>query len=190
MSTPTNLSAIPDDLPVPENDGACDHLMGHSLPAVTLHATSGRAVDLGALRGRNVLYCYPRTGQPDVALPGGWDRIPGARGCTPEACNFRDHHAELRALGVAEVFGLSTQDTAYQKEAATRLELTFELLSDNQLAFANALKLPTFIADGMTLVKRVTMVIDDAKITKFFYPVFPPDQAAETALAWLKANPR
>jgi peroxiredoxin len=190
MSTPINLSAIPDDLPVPENDGACDHLTGRLFPAVTLQSTAGRAVDLGALPGRNVLYCYPRTGQPGVALPGGWDSIPGARGCTPEACNFRDHHAELRALGVMEVFGLSTQDTAYQKEAAIRLELTFELLSDHQLAFAQALNLPTFVADGMTLIKRVTMVIDDGKITKFFYPVFPPDKAAETVLEWVKANPR
>ncbi len=190
MSNPTNLSAIPADLPVPGNDGACDHLTGQSFPAVTLQSTAGRAVDLGGLRGRNILYCYPRTGQPGAALPGGWDSIPGARGCTPEACNFRDHHAELRALGVTEVFGLSTQDTAFQKEAATRLELTFELLSDDHLAFAQALNLPTFVADGMTLIKRVTMVIDDGKITKFFYPVFPPDKAAETVVEWVKANPR
>ena len=189
MSTPTNLSAIPADLPVPENDGACDHLVGRSIPAITLPSTDGAAVNLGELKGRHVLYCYPRTGQPGVALPGGWDSIPGARGCTPEACNFRDHHAELRALGVAGVYGLSTQDTEYQKEAATRLELTFPLLSDAKLEFVRALDLPSFAADGMTLVKRVTMVIDNGKITKFFYPVFPPDKAAEVVVDWVKENP-
>lgn len=190
MSTPIDLSAIPADLPVPENDSACDHLTGQSMPEVTLPSTAGRTVELNGLRGRNVVYCYPRTGQPGAALPGGWDSIPGARGCTPEACNFRDHHAELRALGVAAVFGVSTQDPAYQKEAATRLELSFELLSDEQLAFAHALRLPLFEADGMNLVKRVTLIIDDGRITKFFYPVFPPDRAAETVLDWLRANPR
>jgi peroxiredoxin len=188
MSTPTNLSSIPADLPVPENDGACDPLTGRSLPTITLPSTTGAEVNLGALPGRHVLYCYPRTGQPGVALPDGWDSIPGARGCTPEACNFRDHHAELRALGVAGVYGLSTQDTNYQKEAATRLELTFPLLSDAELKFIRALNLPTFEADGMTLVKRVTMIVDDGKITKFFYPVFPPDKAAETVIEWLRAN--
>jgi peroxiredoxin len=189
MSTPINLSAIPADLPVPENDGACDHLTGRTMPAITLPSTAGDAVNLGELKGRQVLYCYPRTGQPGVALPGGWDSIPGARGCTPEACNFRDHHAELRGLGVAGVYGLSTQDTEYQKEAATRLELTFPLLSDAKLEFVRALNLPTFEADGMTLVKRVTMVIDNGRITKFFYPVFPPDKAAEVVVDWVKANP-
>src|SRR5262249_43987943 len=160
-----------DNLPVPENDGACDHLPGKLLPAISLPSTDGASVDLGKLRGRHVLYCYPRTGQPGAALPGGWDSIPGARGCTPEACNFRDHHAELRELGVAGVYGLSTQDSAYQKEAAERLKLTFPLLSDEKLAFANSMRLPTFVADGMTLVKRLTMVIDNGKITKVFYPV-------------------
>jgi peroxiredoxin len=189
MSTPTNLSEIPADLPVPENDGACDHLAGRTIPALTLPSTGGVAVNLGELKGRHVLYCYPRTGQPGVALPGGWDNIPGARGCTPEACNFRDHHAELRALGVAGVYGLSTQDPDYQKEAATRLALTFPLLSDAKLEFVRALNLPTFEADGMTLVKRVTMVIDNGKITKFFYPVFPPDKAAEVVVDWVKSNP-
>jgi peroxiredoxin len=189
MSTSTNLSSIPPDLPVPENDGACDHLTGRSVPAITLPSTAGGEVNLGTWKGRHVLYCYPRTGQPGVALPGGWDSIPGARGCTPEACNFRDHHAELRALGVAGVYGLSTQDTDYQKEAATRLELTFPLLSDAELKLIRALNLPTFETDGMTLVKRVTMIIDDGKIVKFFYPVFPPDKAAEVVVDWLKSNP-
>ena len=188
MSTPVNLSAIPDDLPVPENDGACDHLAGRSMPAISLPSTGGGEVNLGDLKGRHVLYCYPRTGQPGAALPSGWDSIPGARGCTPEACNFRDHHAELRELGVAGVYGLSTQDTAYQKEAAERLKLAFPLLSDEKLAFVNAMKLPTFVADGMTLVKRVTMVIDDGKITKVFYPVFPPDKAAEVVADWVRTN--
>lgn len=190
MSIPTNLSAIPADLPVPEDDGACQHLTGRPLPAISLNSTAGYAVNLGGLKGRHVIYCYPRTGQPGAALPGGWDGIPGARGCTPEACNFRDHHAELRTLGVVDVFGVSTQDPAYQKEAAGRLELSFKLLSDVELEFVRELNLPTFEVDGVTLIKRVTMIVDDGTITKFFYPVFPPDKAAETVLDWVRAHPR
>lgn len=181
-----NLYRIPEGLPVPVDDGACDHLPGMRLPSVSLLSTAGREIDLASLPGRTVVYCYPRTGRPDADTPTGWDQIPGARGCTPQSCSFRDHHAELRALG-ADVFGLSTQDTAYQQEVVERLHLPFELLSDEHLAFARALRLPTFEVDGMTLIKRLTMVIDSGTITHVFYPVFPPDKSADEVISWLRS---
>lgn len=141
-------------------------------------------MDLSALAGTTVVYCYPRTGRPDEDLPQGWDGIPGARGCTPQSCAFRDHHAELRALR-ARVFGLSTQSTGYQREAAERLHLPFALLSDEGLEFAGALDLPTFHAAGMTLIKRLTLVVEDGRIEKVFYPVFPPGENAQRVVEWL-----
>ena len=141
-------------------------------------------------RGRTVVYAYPRTGQPGAALPTGWDDIPGARGCTPQSCAFRDHFADLKSADVSHVFGLSTQDNAYQTEAAERLHLPFPLLSDDKLALATALKLPTMQVEDMTLLKRMALVIDDARITHVFYPVFPPDRNASDVLAWLQAHPR
>lgn len=187
MSGEQDYSALPADLPVPEDDGACDHLPGLRLPALTLPGTDGSEIDLAALAGRTVVYCYPMTGRPGEALPEGWDGIPGARGCTPQSCAFRDHHAELRGLG-ARVFGLSTQSTGYQREAAERLHLPFPLLSDEGLEFARALALPTFEAGGMTLIRRLTLVIRDGEIEKVFYPVFPPGSDAESAAAWLREN--
>jgi peroxiredoxin len=145
-------------------------------------------VDLAALPGRTVVYCYPRTGRPDQALPQGWNEIPGARGCTPESCAFRDHYGEIRARG-ARVFGLSTQDTAYQREAVERLHLPFDLLSDADLAFTTALRLPTFAVEGMTLIKRLTLILTDGRIDKVFYPVFPPDRNADDVISWLEQNP-
>jgi peroxiredoxin len=185
VASAQNPYELPDDLPVPEDDGAADHLPGMRLPSVPLASTSGEIVDLSALPGRTVVYCYPMTGRPDRSLPAGWDEIPGARGCTPQSCSFRDHHAELRSLG-ASVFGSSTQDTEYQREAATRLHLPFALLSDSDLAFAGALGLPTFEVDGMVLLKRLTLVIDEGWIEKVFYPVFPPDRSAEEVVEWLE----
>ncbi len=185
----TNSTATPDwdTLPVPKDDGAARHLIGLRLPSITLAATGGRAVDLSRLAGRSVVYAYPRTGQPGAANPDGWDMIPGARGCTPQTCAFRDHFAELTRLGVAHVFGLSTQDTAYQKEAAERLHLPFAILSDADLRLTRAIRLPTFETSGMVLHKRLTMVIDDGRITHVFYPVFPPDRNAADVVAWLAA---
>lgn len=172
-------------LPAPEDDGAARHLPGMRLPSIALPATDGGSVDLSRLPGRNVVYAYPRTGQPGVPNPDGWDLIPGARGCSPQSCAFRDHYAELQRLGVGRVFGLSTQDSAYQLEAATRLHLPFPILSDERLDLTRALRLPTFEASGMTLLKRLTMVIDDGRVTHVFYPVFPPDENAATVVAWL-----
>ncbi|MEM9726341.1 MAG: peroxiredoxin [Pseudomonadota bacterium] len=180
---------LPDGLPIPEDDGAAAHLEGLALPSLALAATNGGGVDLSSEPGRVVVYLYPKTGQPGTAMPEGWDAIPGARGCTPQSCAFRDHHAELTAAGVAAVFGLSTQSTAYQREAAERLHLPFPLLSDADLALTDALGLPTFTAVGERLVKRLTLVIDSGRITKSFYPVFPPDRNASDVLAWLAAAP-
>ncbi len=180
-----NLYELPESLPAPTDDGACDHLPGMRLPLMALPSTAGERVDLSGLPGRTVVYCYPRTGRPDEDLPQGWDEIPGARGCTPQSCAFRDHHAELQALG-ARVFGLSTQSTEYQREDASRLHLPFELLSDEELAFAGALGLPTFEVEGMTLIKRLTLIVDDGWIEKVFYPVFPPDENAEEIVGWLR----
>lgn len=180
-----NFTELPKDLPVPIDDGACDHLTGLTLLSTNLSSTSGRTVNLAKLLGSVVIYCYPMTGRPGVPLPDGWDQIPGARGCTPQSCSFRDHHQELYALN-AQVFGLSTQTTEYQREAAERLHLPFELLSDSSLQFANALNLPTFEIEGMRLIKRVTLIAHDGKIVKHFYPVFPPDKNAEDVVAWLR----
>ena len=185
----TSFEKLPENLPVPEDDGACDHLRGMDLPPIPLASTSGEVVDLAALPGRTVVYCYPMTGRPGRELPQGWDSIPGARGCTPQSCGFRDHHAEIRGLG-ARVFGLSTQGTAYQREAAERLGLPFELLSDEVLSFAKGLGLPTFGADGRTMIKRLTLVVGDGKIEGVFYPVFPPGENAGEVATWLSRNPR
>jgi len=157
------------------------------LPSVPLMSTAGRLVDLASLSGRTVVYCYLRTGKPDTDLPKGWNEIPGARRCTPQSCAFRDYYQELQALNV-EVFGLSTQNTKYQQEAIERLHLPFELLSDLELAFTKALRLPTFEVESMTLIKRLTLIIFDGQIEKVFYPVFPPEQNAEEVIEWLSRH--
>lgn len=177
---------LPPNLPVPLDDGACAHLTGMRLPAIELPSTKGSVVNLGKLgSGRTIVYCYPMTGVPGKPLPEGWDMIPGARGCTPQSCGFRDHFEELTSLG-AEVFGLSTQKSDYQLEMAERLQLPFPVLSDAGLKFCRALRVPTFEVDGMTLVKRLTLVVRDGAIEKVFYPVFPPDQSAEQVARWLR----
>ena len=189
MARSDNVMELPKDLPVPQDDGACDHLTGMAVPSVALRSTGGRVIDLSKLEGTTVIYIYPRTGRPDQEVPTGWNAIPGARGCTPQSCAFRDHYQELKELGVAQLFGLSTQDTAYQREAVARLHLPFELLSDEKLGFARALRLPTFEVDGMTLIKRLTLIARDGVIEKVFYPVFPPDRNADDVMRWLGARP-
>jgi peroxiredoxin len=188
MTRSDDVNTLPDGLPVPADDGACNHLKGMALPALALRATSGPAVDLAVLGGRTVLYIYPRTGRPDQEAPSGWNEIPGARGCTPQSCSFRDHKAELEGLG-ARIFGLSAQDSEYQSEAVQRLHLPFKLLSDCDFALTEALRLPTFTVDGMRLIKRVTLILHDGEIEQVFYPVFPPGRNAEDVIAWLKGNP-
>ncbi len=174
------------DLPVPEDDGAANHLPGKRLPSVALKSTAGNVVDLSALAGVTVAYCFPLMGRPDSEMPQGWDEIPGARGCTPQSCAFRDHHAELRSLG-ARVFGISVQDSVFQKKIAERLHLPFELLSDQDLVLAEALSLPTFEVEGTRLLRRLTLIVADGQIQKVFYPVFPPDKNAEEVVQWLLA---
>ena len=181
-------NVLPPDLPAPKDDGRARHLPGVKLPNLALPSTNGGTVNLSKLPGRTVLYIYPRTGVPGVDPPPGWNQIPGARGCTPQSCGFRDHFTELKGLGVAHVFGLSTQATADQKEAADRLHLPFPLLSDAGLDFATNLHLPLFMTAGMTLLVRMALIIDDGKITKVFYPVFPPDQNAQEVVAWLRSR--
>jgi peroxiredoxin len=172
-------------IPIPENDGATRHLPERLIASLSLPATDGRLIDLSKQPGLVVIYAYPRTGVPDVANPDGWDSIPGARGCTPQSCAFRDHFAELKALGVNAVFGLSTQNSAYQREAAGRLHLPFPLLSDEKLSLTNAMKFPTFQVAGMTLLKRFTLIVKDGRIEHVFYPVFPPDRNAGDVITWL-----
>lgn len=180
---------LPADLPVPVDDGAADHLQGTRFPPVELPATDGRRVRLDTIQGRTVVYAYPRTGEPGKpSLVEDWDQIPGARGCTPESCGFRDHHAELQAAG-AGVYGLSTQDIDYQQEAALRLGLPFALLSDAGLDLTRALRLPSFDVAGLTLLKRLTLLVEDGMIERVWYPVFPPDTHAEEVLAWLREHP-
>jgi peroxiredoxin len=178
---------LPNNLPVPEADGACNHLTGSSLPNVTLPATDGTNINPSSIPGWMVIYCYPMTGRPDTALPDGWDEIPGARGCTPQSCSFRDHHQELTVLKT-QVFGLSVQSSDYQAEAVERLHLPFPLLSDSKLEFANALNLPMLEVNDMRLLKRVTMIAKDGAIQKVFYPVFPPDKNIDDVLVWLREN--
>lgn len=184
MSPPIDLSAIPADLPVPENDGACDHLTGQSMPDVTLPSTAGRAVELKGLRGRNVLYGYPRTGQPGAALPVRWDSIPGARGCTPQSCAYRDALPEFTRYG-ATLVGISAQPPAEQREFAERERMPYPLLSDPAMDLAAALDLPTFESARGRLFRRLTLVAERGRVVKAFYPVFPPDRDAAAVLAWL-----
>ncbi|MCP3400558.1 peroxiredoxin [Bradyrhizobium sp. CCGB20] len=177
-------------IPAPADDGGTAHLKGTTLPEITLLATDDTSVTLSALRGRTVVFAYPRTGEPGkIALVDDWDMIPGARGCTPQTCAFRDLFAELKAAGAAQVYGLSTQSNAYQTEMASRLHLPFPVLSDEKLALTRALDLPTLEVAGLTLIKRLALIIDDARVTHVFYPVFPPDRNAGDVLDWLRANP-
>ena len=177
-------------IPAPVDDGATTHLVGMTLPPVSLRATDDTMVTLSALAGRTVVFAYPRTGEPGkIALVDDWDMIPGARGCTPQTCSFRDLFAELKSAGAAQVFGLSTQDNTYQTEMASRLHLPFPVLSDGKLALTSALRLPVMEVAGLTLIKRLALIIDDARITHVFYPVFPPDRNASDVLDWLKSNP-
>jgi peroxiredoxin len=206
-----DLYSLPANLPVPIDDGACDHLPGLEVPPVDLPATDGRVVRLGAAgtvtggttylgAGRamhqsaaptrwTVVYAYPRTGVPDKDSPAGWDEIPGARGCTPQNCAYRDHHAELTRLG-ASVYGLSTQSTEYQREMAERLHLPYSILSDERLELTNALRLPTFRHGEWTLIKRLCLILEGARIVHLIYPVFPSTADAPAVTAWLRARVR
>jgi peroxiredoxin len=180
---------LPDDLPAPIDDAAADHLPGLALPELELPTTDGSPVSLARLPGRTIVYAYPRTGRPgEPSLVDDWDLIPGARGCTPETCGFRDHHADLAAAGAA-VFGLSTQESEYQRELVERLRLPFAIISDAELTLTRALRLPTFEVAGQTLIKRLTILVREGAIERVWYPVFPPDRHASEVLASLSENP-
>ncbi len=184
-----NIYELPKNLPFPKDDGGCRHLTGMTVPPIMLCTTGNRCVILGESRSpRTVVFAYPRTGEPGKDAPAGWDQIPGARGCTPESCAFRDRHGDFKALR-AEVYGLSTQTTEYQQEMAARLHLPFEVLSDASFKFTEALRLPTFEFNGMRLLKRHTLILNVGKIEKVFYPVFPPDRHAEGVLKWMASHP-
>ena len=190
MAQPNLLEVDWSKIPAPVDDGAAKHLVGMTIPPLALMATDDTSVMLSALPGRTVVFGYPRTGEPGkIGLVDDWDMIPGARGCTPQTCAFRDLFAELKAAGAAHVFGLSTQDNTYQTEMASRLHLPFPVLSDSELLLTEALRLPTMQVAGLTLIKRLALVVDDGRITHVFYPVFPPDRNAGDVLEWLKHNP-
>ena len=181
--------SLPDNLPVPQDDGGCAHLPGLKVPQLALATTAGPAVDFSSLSGRSVIFFYPKTGVLGKPIPAAWDEIPGARGCTPQNCGFRDEYANLQRVGVKQLFGLSTQSTSYQQEAAERLHLPYLLVSDENLALTRALNLPTFDFDGETLIKRLTLIVDDGVITHVLYPVFPPDKSAAQTVAWINQHP-
>lgn len=178
---------IPTDLPVPEDDGASDHLPGAAIPDVSLTATDGKQVDLATLPGRTVIFCYPRMAGPDESVPDDWNAIPGARGCTPESCAFRDLYSEFQSLEVG-VFGISTQPTAAQAETHTRLHLPYPLLSDSELLLTSELLLPTFVWRDIVCLKRLTLVVQDGMIEHVFYPIFPPDAHPTEVLRWLREH--
>ncbi len=183
----TNLQKLPSDLPAPEDDGAANHLIGMHVPNILLKASSGKAINFAETKGRLVIYCYPMTGRPDMALPDGWDQIPGARGCTPQSCSFRDHYQEIQLLG-AEVVGLSVQSTEYQQEMINRLHLPFPVVSDAEYQFQQAMNLPTFVAAGMTLLKRITLVANNGLIEAVHYPIFPSDSDPAWVIDYLKTT--
>ena len=182
-----DLSKLPDNLPIPADDGACDHLLGTSIPAVSIASTSGKTIDLGELVGITVFYFFPMIGRPDAPPLIGWNEIPGARGCTPQSCAFRDHYAEIKKYA-ANVFGVSAQPLPDQMEAKNRLGLPFDLLHDGDFILTDALNLPTFHYENKKLIKRLTIISLDGVIRKVFYPVFPPNRNAEEVLEWLNAN--
>ena len=183
-----DLYTLPENLPVPQDDGACAHLEGSPLPALALLCTNDRKIDLSSALGMTVVFFYPMTGSPNSAPMIGWNEIPGARGCTPQTCAFRDHYSQLKELGVTHVFGASSQNIDEQKAAVERLHLPFDLLNDSRFELANALKLPTFTYEKLKLIKRLTLIIENGTILKVFYPVFPPNENAAQVIAWLKAN--
>ena len=182
-----NLSQLPTDLPVPVDDGACDHLTGSNMPSVALRCTSGTDIDLSKVDGLSVIFFYPMHGHPDAPPMIGWNDIPGARGCTPQACSFRDSYTRLTELGV-NVFGVSAQSLTAQKEASERLELPYLLLNDSEFKLSKAMKLPTFEYDSSTFIKRITLICENGVIKKTFYPVFPPDKNVYDVLDWIEGR--
>ncbi|MCW9059411.1 MAG: peroxiredoxin [Gammaproteobacteria bacterium] len=187
QSPPDVIFSIPANAPIPSDDGACEHLENMLMPDVSLWSTDDQKINLSRLSGWNVIFCYPMTGRPGVSIPEGWIQIPGAAGCTPQACSYRDNHTELKRSGVG-VYGISTQTSEAQKEASNRLGLPYPLLSDANFSFSLALKLPLLEVGNFKLIKRLTFILKDGMIKKCFYPVFPPEKNVVEVLAWLSEN--
>lgn len=181
------LSSIPEDLPIPANDGMCEHLENMWLPDISLMSTDDQKINLSSLSGWNVVFCYPMTGRPGFSIPEGWVQIPGAAGCTPQVCSYRENHSEFKRNGVG-IYGISAQTSEAQKEAVNRLELPYSLLSDADHSFSSALRLPLLEVGGLKLIKRLTLIFKDGEIKKCFYPVFPPDKNVVEVVAWLLKN--
>jgi peroxiredoxin len=184
---PDVLHTMPTDLPIPTDDGACQHLENLLMPDISLSSTDDKRINLSQLAGWNVIFCYPMTGRPGFAIPEGWVQIPGAAGCTPQVCSYQERYAEFKRNGIG-VYGLSSQTPEAQKEAAIRLELSYPLLSDSTYSFSSAMGLPMLEAGGLKLIKRVTLIIKDGMIRKCFYPVFPPDKNVDEVIAWFSEN--
>ena len=182
-----NFLDLPDNLPVPQDDGAANHLDGTKLISVPLQATDNSLIDLSKMFGTTVVFIYPMSGLPGIDLPVGWDEIPGARGCTPQACSYRDKYPEVKKH-VDNLFGLSVQGTGYQRELKVRVTLPYEILSDSEFKFASALKLPTFEVNGLKLLKRLTLIIIDGVIVKHHYPVFPSNKDVDWVLNFFASN--
>ncbi|GME36624.1 putative redoxin family protein [Neofusicoccum parvum] len=185
----TSEDVYPPGLPKPVDDHKCDHLWGMDVPSVPLVSTDGKTVDVSKLKGFTVVFCYPRTGRPKEPVPSDWDAIPGARGCTPQACSFKAATSQLKGLQISNIFGLSTQDTEHQKICQEHLRLNYHLISDEHFAFCEALRLPMFEWGNMRLVKRVTLLLDHGKIVWVDYPVFPADKSAERVVEHMKKQP-
>ena len=181
----SDYTELPPNLPVPQDNGASSHLLGKSLPNIILRSTSGKRVNMSHVRGQAVFFCYPMTGQPGVKLPDGWDSIPGARGCTPQSCSFRDRYQELQAFNT-QVYGISTQKSSTQLEAVERLHLPYELLSDADFKLTTSLQLPTFEVENRRFIKRLTLIVRGSEIVKVFYPIFPPEKNVMDVVEWLK----
>ena len=181
------LSKLPEGLPIPVDDGACDHLLGSRIPNVTLKGVSDADIDIGSIGGTVVIFFYPMIGNPDSLPMNDWNEIPGARGCTPQSCSFRDNYTKFEGLGI-QVIGISSQPLADQKEGSARLKLPFELLNDSQLELAKAMKLPTFEYDSSTYIKRLTIISQGGVVKKIFYPVFPPDKNVSDVVEWIEHN--
>ena len=183
-----NFNVLPKNLPIPKKDGACDHLLNTKIPDISLPTQDGNLLKLNRTDTfRLVIYCYPMTGHPNRPLPDKWDTIPGARGCTPQTCSFRDHYDQLIVENSLPI-GLSTQSVEDLKEMTVRLQIPYDVVSDQQLLFSSALKLPTFSIGNKTFIKRLTLIIEKSVIKHFFYPVFPPDKHIKNVLKWLKCN--
>ncbi|VAW52529.1 Alkyl hydroperoxide reductase subunit C-like protein [hydrothermal vent metagenome] len=182
-----DLYQLPEGLPVPVDDGACNHLEGAPFPSMLITVTPHATYDFSKEKGINIIFFYPMIGHPDSLPMTGWNEIPGARGCTPQALSYKNYFRQITKLGV-RLFGASSQALKEQNDAIDRLKLPFELINDSSFLLSNALKLPTFQFNEIKMIKRLTLVVVDGVIKKVFYPVFPPNKNVDDVIVWLKEN--